>query len=746
MKSNLFLSNEKIKGLTALTYSLQAPIDPKEVNKVLRALETSLLRRGIVATVTGQKVHAFQGKTPLPETITAARVYVFKLNPTPEEIKLTENLPIFRNIFLSALKAKAYSLGYIGPEGTKLIEKTPYKSDYFNYHNAFSYEVEVFEDGSIGIWLDPSTRWKCPLPNFIEYEKKRGKTKEELANELIGRDVNCPSTQTGRFFAAKISQIYLKKITEYTFSLNGKDISLYDWWTKTPECVNWLKRNNITINPEDDIIVEVKVQGYPRAYPYKVLELIIDLDKTPTEATHEKKMFEPKVRIRETEDLAKKLLGDGLNVGTINIPFNCSIITWNENTKLYGQILSLIVPDLKFGENQVLKTAGPDPFVVKYLQQYGPITKKIETRILYIVPLILMNQVATFHNIIAKNAKDLQLGNFVYDPEKIITVEKLDQFQYMLACQKAEKEDGIAVVIHPERQDIHFKAKKGLGKKLVSSQMINTDTFHKIINDPEGKYTKPLIYNAVAGIYDKNLASGEVMWLLDKPAGNLHPDLRILFIGFDVSRNPESRKEAAAYAAICDSYGKILYRKVIQSHRGEVMGKEAIRDWLFEIATDTGKELIDELVVFKDGPIRYYELPAWKEGVSEAKNILVENNLMKPEGNIRIITVIKMGPHRIYSDSYDMRASNVALIRDTDKAILVTAKPFKGTPDSLRLNIEYQIKNDLNIIDIVRIFNDLRFLDWESLYKQPKTILPLHIVQNLAKFSKEDIEIPYAPR
>ena len=34
-----------------------------------------------------------------------------------------------------------------------------------------------------------------------------------------------------------------------------------------------------------------------------------------------------------------------------------------------------------------------------------------------------------------------------------------------------------------------------------------------------------------------------------------------------------------------------------------------------------------------------------------------------------------------------------------------------------------------------------RYLDWNSLFSQPKTILPLHIVQNLAKLSKEDVSI-----
>ncbi|MFQ6077117.1 MAG: hypothetical protein ACE5Z5_13470, partial [Candidatus Bathyarchaeia archaeon] len=76
----------------------------------------------------------------------------------------------------------------------------------------------------------------------------------------------------------------------------------------------------------------------------------------------------------------------------------------------------------------------------------------------------------------------------------------------------------------------------------------------------------------------------------------------------------------------------------------------------------------------------------------------------------------------------------------------VTSPAYQGTPSPMRMKIEFQIIEDMEIRQILRVFNDLRYLDWSSLYKQPKTILPLHIVQNLAKLSKEDVVIPYVPR
>mgnify|MGYP001615740884 FL=1 len=134
----------------------------------------------------------------------------------------------------------------MGPESTKLVKKQTYKSGLFNYHDAFSYDVEVFADGRVGIWLDPSTRWKQPLPNYIEYHLKQGRTKEEIAESLKDCMVSCPSTMRGDTFRAKVSNVYLKKLTEHGFSINDTETNLFNWWTQQNECRIWLQRNNIT--------------------------------------------------------------------------------------------------------------------------------------------------------------------------------------------------------------------------------------------------------------------------------------------------------------------------------------------------------------------------------------------------------------------------------------------------------------------------------------------------------------------
>ena len=120
---------------------------------------------------------------------------------------------------------------------------------------------------------------------------------------------------------------------------------------------------------------------------------------------------------------------------------------------------------------------------------------------------------------------------------------------------------------------------------------------------------------------------------------------------------------------------------------------------------------------------------------------------MHKNSDIKVIATIKRGLHRFYGEEkYSYKVNYSGLIRSPNEAIIVTSRPRIGTASTTRLNLIYQINNDMTIEQVVKIFNDLRYLDWSSLFQQPKTILPLHIVQNLAKLTKEDIIVPYDPR
>ena len=223
-------------------------------------------------------------------------------------------------------------------------------------------------------------------------------------------------------------------------------------------------------------------------------------------------------------------------------------------------------------------------------------------------------------------------------------------------------------------------------------------------------------------------------------------------MGFDVSRNQETRKEAAAYAAVCDHYGKILYRNTINSHRGEKVQGPVLSDWFFELATATYDKLsqtkhLDGIILFKDGPIPTSQVQDYRQGAILAKERLIKEHIMTSQSDIKVIAAVKRGIHRFYGNpNYHYNVNYSAVLRNSKEAVLVTSKPRIGTASTTRLQLTYQGIKDMDITKIISIFNDLRYLDWSSLFQQPKTILPLHIVQNLAILQKEDVIVPYDPR
>jgi hypothetical protein len=300
----------------------------------------------------------------------------------------------------------------------------------------------------------------------------------------------------------------------------------------------------------------------------------------------------------------------------------------------------------------------------------------------------------------------------------------------------------------------YVKAKRGLGEGQICSQALRSGTFLRIARwdgQHDASQLNATIRNTAVQIYDKFLDPGESIWHLAIPAGGLDPSKKAFFMGFDVSRSTD-RKEAAAYAAVCDVYGRVITRKVIGSHKGEKILAEALSDWLFDAGdaafTASGDDLpVDYIYFFKDGPIHPSQLADFEKGATNAKTRLIAQGIMTETSDIKIISVVKQGSHRIFVDE-EGRASNYGLCVyfDENHGMGITSKGRHGTPEVMRINLEFQMVEDMTVKQIYHIFNDLRYLDYDSLYTQPKNMLPLVIVHNLAKLAREDIDVPYDPR
>jgi len=765
MYSNLFVTrNTPLRQVEVNYYTPVEEIPPKDYYKILRGAEAKLFRAGFSTACFQDKIVVTSDEKKLREEINVGNFSFrlaqkkFRLNPLEHNFALCE-------LVKNSLKKRAFSLGFTGPEGQKFYAIKPYKIDFFAFHDAFFFDIEVFPDGKVGIWLDPTTRWKQGVKGFLEWAHSNGYSQSEIKSYMIGKIVKCPSIRSSKKYSAEVVDVNFKPIKDFDITVNGKKTKVYDYWTKdSPEHIRWLKRNNTVLNPEEKPVVTVQITPNLRpSFPPSLLEFVIDLDdpEIPASALREKKVLNPEDRIKNTFELYNILLKQTLYVGLIPLNFERKLFEWtSEMGRKYGRTKPLSAPSLSFGHNSVCEppSTWADPSIKWALTKYGPVTRLDKIPISVVVPEEDEEGVQPFVGYLNKYGKKLHLGKFVL--REMSTVDRLHPDRYRRTCWKLGNNvgKGVVIVVLPRKNvaEAYYSAKRGLGEQQVKSQMICLETFSEIAgwngDDNAVKYV-PIINNLAIQIYDKYLESGESIWHLAKPAGGLDPHKVIYFMGFDVSRAPEKRKEAAAYAAVCDSYGKIIYRKTIDSHKGERVQSKVLSEWFFEVAhsafdkTDEKRKL-SELILFKDGPIRSNQVVDYREGSLDAKKRLIDEGIMDMDSNIRIISAVKTGPHRIYGKrkKYNYKTHNTAIVRDRNSALIVTTEPPQGTAATLRLKIEYQIFDDMNIDQVLAIFNDLRYLDWDSLYKQPKTILPLHIVQNLAKLSKEDVTVPYIPR
>ncbi len=757
MNSNLFISNEVVFNMIKLPYyTIDPNISPDDYYRIVKGAEWQLFNKRFYPATFGNKILFIGNKIEPPKNLTVDK-YRFSLSEDKITLNSMDHNYILSNIIRNVLRRQAFSKGYTGPEGQKFYKRNPYKTKFFAFHDAFYLETEVFPDGNIGVWLDPSTKWKWHLKDLIN--SLTPEEQEDIYKQLVGKKIKYPSVKRNQLYKGTITEVITRTYKEYEISINGENYTIFDFWMKSSEDHRkWLARNKISLKPEGFPIVMVQIPNlkFSIPYPVEVLELVIDITDPliPLDTFDEKKIQAPLKRINETFNLFDQILNHGLDLGDFKITFSRQLYNWEKSP--YGTIISLEAPKLQFGNDNTIDPLKPwqDPDIKSGMFQFGPVDKKKEIKVSYIGPSSEKDNFMTFNKYLNLHAKKLHLGTF--ELTNIFPIDRIHPDRYLRICQSVGQqiENQISFVILPKFKTTktYYAAKRGLGKNFIKSAMIQWNTFKKLLSASSQGRLSFENYNIALKAYGRFLESGEAIWHLKEPAGGLNAATNNYFLGFDVSRNPESRKEAAAYAAVCDNYGKVLYKSSIDSHRGENIISEILSDWFFEIATSTYDEIgnekkIDCMYLFKDGPISHPQVKEYEKGSLLAKERLMEEHLMTNDSDIKTIAVIKRGLHRFYGDEkLGYKINYSGLIRSPKEAILITSRPRFGTAATTRIELTHQMNNNIDISQIAKMFNDLRYLDWNSLFSQPKTILPLHIVQNLAKLSKEDVIVPYDPR
>lgn len=310
--------NLPLKMLPVKAYSLDSTIPPDDYYRIIKGAEWKLFNNNFPATSYRDKIYFVEnGTSPLKGF--EINNYKFALLDQDIILNAKEHNTILTHLVDSAIKQKAFSIGFDRSEGQKYYNKRPYKENFFSFYNAFCLDVEVLQDGNVGVWLDPTTKWKYKMSSFLNWAKKNNFN--ERNSYLLKKKVKYPSVIKYKFFTGKIVDVIDIPIQEYTFEgQGGEPTSVYKYWTINEPHKRWLKRNHITLNPNDKptILIEISKNAKPLPYPPSVLEIVIDLldPIIPDNSFSEKKSLSPKIRIQETFKLFDLILASGLKLFT----------------------------------------------------------------------------------------------------------------------------------------------------------------------------------------------------------------------------------------------------------------------------------------------------------------------------------------------------------------------------------------------------------------------------------------------
>ncbi|MFQ5911253.1 MAG: hypothetical protein ACE5IJ_11135, partial [Thermoplasmata archaeon] len=316
----------------------------------------------------------------------------------------------------------------------------------------------------------------------------------------------------------------------------------------------------------------------------------------------------------------------------------------------------------------------------------------------------------------------------------------------------------LGILDGPEASYASFKrgVSQKVGRTFHAVQMVKRGTALDIV---AGKQW--LAADLLSQAYVK--ATRKPAWTLANPAGERVGNA---YLAFDVSRRQEFlyeerdelrpatsviRKEASAIASVCDEYGRIIKWDTYPSHSGETLGRDEAWNILIRAVDDIvevrGRDF-RRLVVYKDGPIRDTELVFLRSAAQE-----VVDDFSSEKGRpIRIdfVGVVKSGVERVFrrEDNRFANPERGTFVVMADQTCLICAsQPRRGTTNPIRLEYRASVGGDSYPMDaLIQEFSDLSYLDWRSVYLQPKTPLILQLVQSLGELLTLDIETPtYIP-
>lgn len=614
------------------------------------------------------------------------------------------------------------------------------------YDNGCRYQIEILPTGYILVWIDPKGRIKQRALDYIKWMNNFAEH-SSIEESIIGEKVKVePFNTTGEIKGVKWNKSASTEkipVSELDIDSEKDEISVKEY----------LKRENeIDITKKETPILKIKLNSREKHLSYPPSQVYITTKHKSIPENIRNEFAYPSVkRVRKTEKLAKTMLGKPIKLGDETINFDLNIAT-EEKLKDIGKLKEVgHIDEPKYMVGDTKSTED-----LKDIKKYGPFSGPKEISVHYIYPEDLKFEIDSLHQKLSEyfNQYDLGTLNMVGSTKVSFNGENPDRNDYTYATAKAiddiEKKlenDPIIFSITKGDQATYAGGKQVSHDRDYSIQNMTEKISKKIAEGDNGGYYMAI--NTLLQVYLKTLDKGEAPWILNSPAGMRDGTA---YVGYDVSRRQNKKegkkREAAATISMVDNLGRHISNKFYNTQSGEKLDKTSTKNLIFDLSRSADKTFrmygdeLKRMVLFKDGTVRGHEKKNVLEGAEES----IESILSKPDlpnqVSVELIGVVKSNIERIYQDNnYNPERGRFVIFEDGTGIICSTHLNSKRnrevTVQTTKLEPKFRITEDgdekVDMNSILREFSDLCFLDWGSVFHQPKYPIVLKLAQQLGE-------------
>lgn len=587
---------------------------------------------------------------------------------------------------------------------------------------AFELDIQELTDDKVFVWLNSYISPSKRLVDFIK-ENFNQSAPEELLGVLS--DLRLKSIPSG-------SEIQVKSI------FLGKDITK----EKIPGVGStyaqfWKDTYGIELGEKIQPIIVVQGRGTDYHYPAEM----IFIDKYSFEK-HQRRSLErktktelPKQRAHKSESIVESLkqyrnTSWDKSVQIRFVQCNPTLEYLHNHGALEGA-LRVHQPTLEFRSGAV----SLDPsniFKGEFGAKCGRKTIAISH---FFVPSEVKNdQIDIFIKGLQKTFSSVGFGNIHKSSEMmIVKFNEKDKADLENKIRELDKVNGTSnhlgiLVIPPGRPELYFTAKRLFPSRVKAPiQVVQISSFLEAQDDRFRGFRLLSLK-----ILIKSLKLGEAVWTLSDNAGLLPK--RTLYVGVGYSASPREGKVSKCAAVLHDARGNKVSWKVFATVQTRTVTKQWFDTLLHHIRDIVESEKPERLIFYRTGSMFPVELEAINSSLAGCEWIKSIQTCF--------VSVLDGDNHRFFlAGNYKNLPAGYSVVINVAEGLISSSnyddRDLKqGTVVPVRLKLE--IGNE-SIINILKEYHDLTYLNWLAPYTTSKHPLLLTIADRFAELTRENI-------